>query len=90
VITITPHILILQAGTYYPRQQWVFKRPDIHIAIIEAQPDNEFATTQLNLHGERLVIELGIFLNQQDRKIALRYLQQQGLRVYSNKWWQTT
>lgn len=89
VITLTPHILILQAGTYYPRQQWIFKRPEIHITIIEAQPDNEFATTQLNLHSEQLVIELGTFLNQQDRKLALRYLQQQGLRVYSNKWWRT-
>ncbi|MFQ3199093.1 MAG: putative membrane protein [Paraglaciecola sp.] len=89
VITITPHTLMLQTGIYYPRQQWIFKRPDIHITIVETQPDNEFATTRLNLHGQQWIIELGTFLNQQDRKMALGYLQQQGLRVFSNRWWRT-
>lgn len=87
IITITTHTLVLQMGTYYPQQQWVFKRQNMHLSIIEAQADNEFSTTELRLHDEQIMVEIGNFLNQHDRKLALVYLQQQGLRVQSNKWW---
>lgn len=88
IITITADTLVFQTGTYYPQQQWVFKRLNTQLAITEEEVDTEFATTQLRLEGEKGVIEIGNFLNQSDRRLTLSYLQQQGLRIHSNKWWQ--
>jgi uncharacterized membrane protein len=42
----------------------------------------------ITLEDQQNKVEIGAFLNQQDRKITLEHLKDAQLYVHSDKWWQ--
>ncbi|MFT5314064.1 MAG: putative membrane protein [Paraglaciecola sp.] len=85
LITIDSQHVRFEAGVYFPKQSRSFTRDAAKLAIIE--PQGPYGLTKISLGDKNSIVELGCFLNQDDRKIALRYLKEAGLRVHSNKWW---
>jgi uncharacterized membrane protein len=85
IISIDSETVTFEAGVYFPKRSHSFARYDTKLAIIEA--DGAFDVTIIRLGDHNAVVELGHFLNQDDREIALQYLKDAGLRVHSNKWW---
>jgi uncharacterized membrane protein len=86
IITIHPDKVIFQAGVYYPNRDLQFIRDHITIKIIE--PDTAYEHTKITLEDQHQKVEIGAFLNQQDRKVALAHFEDAQLFVHSDKWWQ--
>jgi uncharacterized membrane protein len=85
IITIDSQYVTFKSGVYFPKQSRSFMRGDTKLGIIE--PEGPYGVTKISLADNNVVVELGCFLNQDDRKIALQHLKAAGLRVHSNKWW---
>jgi len=85
IITIDLQYVKFEAGVYFPQQSHLFTKCDTKLAILE--PEGPYDLTKIRLGDNNAVVELGCFLNQDDRKLALQHLKEAGLRVHSNKWW---
>jgi uncharacterized membrane protein len=86
IITIHPNEVIFQAGVYYQKQYLQFVRD--HLTIKTIEPNTAYEHTMITLEDQQNKVEIGAFLNQQDRKITLKHLKDAQLYVHSDKWWQ--
>jgi uncharacterized membrane protein len=82
VITCSPELLLVQAGAHFPKRTWTLNRARAHLAVTDARHP-------LDPIGLRLVdgnhsVELGVFLNRDDKAEALRALKRAGLQVRSS------
>lgn len=87
IITIHPNKVIFQAGVYYPKRYVSFAREQLTIKTKE--PKTAYEQTTITLEDQQQKVEIGIFLNQQDRKTILSYFKQAQLQIHSDRWWQT-
>jgi uncharacterized membrane protein len=79
VITCSPERLLVQFGTHFPKRSWSLSRSDAYLSITDAP--HPLTPRRLELVDGAHSIELGSFLNQEDKEEALRALQQTGLYV---------
>lgn len=77
VITLGQDRLRLQFGTHFPQRSWDFDRSAVQVAV--AEPEHHLDGPRLRLVDQRHSIELGRFLNSEDRRLALRSLREAGL-----------
>lgn len=87
VITIRAQTVDFAAGVYRIKQHARFLRQALNVNVTEASLPMDLC--QMRLGDKQQQIEFGQFLNQADRKLTLNYLQQAGIYVHSNLWWQT-
>ncbi len=71
--------LRLEVGQSHPERTWLFVKNSTFFLVI--RPQHELGTHTVYLCDLSLRIELGPFLNQQDKKVFLRVLNSTGLRV---------
>ena len=88
VIRVEKHQVVVEQGVDGPTQRWRFQRPDVHISVVE--PRNPVDCMALSLVQPEQELAIGTFLNQEDLKLARQALQQSGLTVCSDKWWQSS
>lgn len=86
IITIEQHLLIFEAGVYYPMRVVTFSRYEVEVRIIE--PKLPLDNTVMSLRDDKIKVEFGQFLNQQDRQQTLEHLETSGIFVHSDRWWQ--
>jgi uncharacterized membrane protein len=79
VITCTPRQILVQFGVYFPKRSWTLERDNTHLAITDAA--HPLTPRKLQLVDNSHNIELGDFLNQDDKEAALHALTQAGLYV---------
>jgi uncharacterized membrane protein len=79
VITCMPEQILVQFGTHFPKRSWKLPRSGAHLSVTDAPHPLTPRTLQL-VDGSHS-IELGSFLNQDDKEEALRTLRQAGLHV---------
>jgi uncharacterized membrane protein len=77
VITLGADRLRVQFGTHFPQRSWDFDRGSARLAVTE--PEHHLDGPRLQLYDGHYSIELGRFLNSDDRRIALASLQAAGL-----------
>lgn len=82
VITLTADQVLIQSGTYFPKRSWLFARDKAHLAVIE--PSHAFDPLGLSIFDSRHNVEIGRFLNKEDKEQVLRELKRAGLRVRSH------
>lgn len=87
IITIHPDKVIFQAGVYYPKHYLNFIRD--YLVIKTKEPQTAYEQTQIILEDQHHKIEIGTFLNQQDRKTTLSYFKDAKLHIHSDRWWKT-
>lgn len=85
VIRITRQAVEVEEGEYYPVQRWHFTRPDAHVSVREAE--NPVDCIGLTLNDGHQALEVGAFLNQNDRLQTRDALRQSGLMICSERWW---
>jgi len=77
VITLHADTLRVQFGTHFPQRSWDFERDAVRLAITD--PEHHLDGPRLQLYDSRHSIELGRFLNSEDRHAALDALKEAGL-----------
>ncbi len=77
VITLGADHLHVQFGTHFPQRRWDFDRTSVRLAVTE--PEHHLDGPRLQLYDERHSIELGRFLNSEDRHAAVASLRAAGL-----------
>lgn len=77
VITLRDDALRVQFGTHFPQRSWDFERSAASLVISE--PTHHLDGPHLQLYDSRHSIELGHFLNSEDRRAAVDALQAAGL-----------
>lgn len=77
VITVAPDRLRVQFGMRFPQRSWDFDPASARIAV--AAPRHHLDGPRLQLYDGVHSIELGSFLNKEDRQLALASLRQAGL-----------
>ncbi|MDR0781031.1 MAG: DUF2244 domain-containing protein [Pseudomonadales bacterium] len=79
VITCAPEQIVVQFGTHFPKRSWTLARSSAHLSLTDAP--HPLTPRTLRLVDAAHDIELGRFLNQEDKEDALRALKQTGLYV---------
>lgn len=74
--------VLIQVGSAFPRRTWSLQRQHAHLAVIEAEHPLE--GPGLSIFDSRHNIEVGRFLNRDDKEKALNELRQAGLFVRSH------
>ncbi len=87
VITINQQWITVEEGETHPVRRWQFERMATHIDVREAETPADCIELQLVTVNDRKV--LGQFLNQQDLHVVRQALQQAGVVLCSNRWWET-
>lgn len=77
VITLRGDALRVQFGTHFPQRSWTFDRNAACLAVTE--PQHHLDGPRLQLYDSRTSIELGRFLNSEDRSAAVAALSAAGL-----------
>ena len=82
VITCSADHVLVQTGGHFPKRSWTLERARTHLSVTDARHP-------LDAVGLRIVdgnhsIELGAFLNRDDKALALRALKSAGLYVRSS------
>lgn len=77
VITLHADNLRVQFGTHFPQRSWDFERSATRLAVTD--PEHHLDGPRLQLYDSRHSIELGHFLNSEDRQAALAALKDAGL-----------
>lgn len=77
VITLREDALRVQFGTHFPQRSWDFERSAACLALTE--PRHYLDGPHLQLYDSRHSIELGRFLNSEDRRAAVKALRAAGL-----------
>jgi uncharacterized membrane protein len=79
VITLGANHLRVQFGTHFPQRSWDFDRQEARLAVTE--PAHHLDGPRLQLYDTQHSIELGQFLNSEDRRAALASLKAAGLNA---------
>jgi hypothetical protein len=82
VITCSPEQVLVQFGANFPRRSWVLERARTHLAV--SVPAHHLEGPRLNIFDANHSIELGHFLNKDDKEAALREFKKAGLHVRSS------
>lgn len=82
VITCSPERLLVQVGTHYPKRSWQLERARAHLSVTDGR--HPLDPVQLRLVDGNHSIEVGAFLNRDDKAEALRALKRAGLQVRSS------
>ncbi|MEY4642744.1 MAG: hypothetical protein RLZZ227_2738 [Pseudomonadota bacterium] len=82
VITVAPHSVLVQAGTHFPKRSWSLERARTHFAVSDAP--HPLAPVGLRIVDGVHSIELGRFLNREDKTEALAALRRAGLQMRSS------
>jgi uncharacterized membrane protein len=82
VITCDVSCIIVQFGTHFPKRTWTLERQRARLAVTE--PVHELDPLKLVIADTQHSIELGIFLNKDDKALALQALRKAGLPVRSH------
>lgn len=81
VITCDVRNVTVQFGTHFPKRTWTLERERTRLAV--TGPTHELAPLKLVIADTQHNIELGAFLNKEDKELALRELRNTGLQVRS-------
>jgi uncharacterized membrane protein len=79
VITCSPERVLVQFGANFPKRSWVLERSGTHLAVTAAA--HHLEGPRLNIFDANHSIELGHFLNKDDKEAALREFRKAGLHV---------
>jgi Integral membrane protein len=79
VITCTPQQILVQFGTTFPKRSWQLPRSSVHVKVTDAP--HPLSPRILVLADGSHHIELGSFLNHEDKEEVLQHLRQAGLHV---------
>jgi uncharacterized membrane protein len=86
IITIGKDVVTFEAGIYYPKCFYRFCKRDMEVKTIE--PRTTYEQTQITLEDQKHKVDVGHFLNQQDRTILMSHFRVAQLHIFSDKWWQ--
>jgi uncharacterized membrane protein len=81
-ISVNADQVLIQFGRRFPRRTWRLKREGTHLAVIE--PLHELDPPGLSIFDSRHNVEVGRFLNRDDKEKALLELKRAGLYVRSH------
>lgn len=81
VITCDSSKVVVQFGTHFPKRSWTLERERTRLSVTE--PTHELDALKLVIADTQHDIELGSFLNKEDKELALKELRKAGLRVGS-------
>ena len=82
VITCSARQLRVQTGAHFPKRSWELERARAHLSVRDAR--HPLDPVGLRLVDGNHSIELGAFLNRDDKAEALRLLKGAGLQVRSS------
>ena len=82
VVTCSAERLLVQTGTHFPKRSWELERARAHLSVTDAR--HPLDPVRLRLVDGNHSIELGSFLNRDDKAEALRALKRAGLHVRSS------
>ncbi|MDP5032133.1 MAG: DUF2244 domain-containing protein [Paraglaciecola sp.] len=85
VITIDHRTIKFEAGITYPACFYLFALEDSSLHVTEATLPFDFC--ELYIRDKNHSVSLGQFLNQDDRLLAISYLQQAGVYIQNERWW---
>lgn len=85
VIRVSPDSIQVEEGETFPVRRWHFSRPDAHLNVQPARSPMD--SIQLQLDDGNQSLELGGFLNQDDRIRTQEALLQSGLMICNDRWW---
>ena len=79
VVTLGKEHVVVQTGFQFPRRSWTLPRAEAHLIVTE--PTHPLAPLTVVIGDREQRIELGEFLNKEDKALALALLREAGLRV---------
>src|SRR5690606_40007831 len=82
LIVVSDSQLLIQVGAAFPRRTWGLQREQAHLAVVEGE--HPLDAPGLSIFDTRHNIEVGRFLNREDKEKALAALKQAGLFVRSH------
>lgn len=82
VITCSASQVVVQTGGHFPKRSWTLERARTHLSVTDA--GHPLDAVGLRLVDANHSIELGGFLNRDDKAEALRALRGAGLQVRSS------
>lgn len=87
VIRVGVNSVTIEWGIKSVEQRHEFSRDDLYVYYWEA--DEGWHLPRISFSQAQQKLEIGTFLNQSDREILKVELEQAGLLVCRNKWWQS-
>lgn len=81
-IVVSDSQVLIQVGSAFPRRTWRLQRQHTHLAVIE--PPHRLDPPRVSIFDTRHNIEIGRFLNRDDKARALAELKRAGLFVRSH------
>jgi uncharacterized membrane protein len=82
VITVAADQVLVQTGAHFPKRSWVLDRARTHFAVTDAP--HPLGPVGLRIVDANHSIELGGFLNREDKAEAVRALRRAGLQMRSS------
>jgi len=82
VITCSPDAVLVQFGSRFPKRSWTLQRERTHLALTTAR--HPLDAPGLRIYDPGHSIELGSFLNKDDKELAVQALKSAGLQVRSH------
>ena len=82
VVTCSSDRLLVQTGAHFPKRGWELERARAHLSVSDAR--HPLDPVRLRLVDGNHSIELGSFLNREDKAEALRVLKRAGLQIRSS------
>ena len=79
VITFANDSVLIQFGKHFPKRSWQLPLNSVYLALTE--PKQKFSPVRLNVSDGKQSIELGAFLNNEDKQHALLNLMAAGLQI---------
>lgn len=79
VITCETERVLVQFGTHFPKRSWQLERSRARLSVTE--PQHPLSPLKLVIADTSQSIELGSFLNKEDKELALQQLRNTGLPV---------
>ena len=79
VITCSAQQVLVQFGTHFPKRSWQLERGRTRLSVTE--PPHPLAPLKLVIADTSHSIELGAFLNKEDKEIAVKQLRLAGMPV---------
>jgi uncharacterized membrane protein len=83
VITISPGKILVQVGRHFPKRSWHLERQSSFLEL--THPKHPYAPLGIEISDGKQTIELGSFLNRQDKETALSKLKDAGLFIRTYK-----
>ena len=79
IITFSQDRVLVEFGRHFPKRSWNLERNNTFLIITE--PRHPFAPQTINICDGRQNIELGVFLNKEDKTSTLEHLRAAGLHI---------